>query len=311
MLSGGGVAFGPKPRDFATGLQKKVYDLAWRTALSYRFRKGELVIVDNALEIESPSTTHLRHIFEKHRWGQQNGRSILVTLEERPLLARALAEEPKAGWTLPWNEVDVKDMLSLGRIVIERQALHNILISHQDDLVRSRFPPKLEHHCPPTELEQILGWSEFRDLELASKEELESLRPELLEQLAEKRIAEAEKHGQAEATRLLISAYNLKSEVAFVYSEQLARHEDLQLLNHEDAELEAKGLEKSIELNNMKATRSEYKAEALRLQNRLQKAEEWRADAETCELQAAEDQVRLDELLGVDQETEAVEEEKP
>src|SRR5947209_7237437 len=46
---GGGVAFGPHPRDFSTGLQRKVYDLAWRTALSYRYRKGELIILDNKI----------------------------------------------------------------------------------------------------------------------------------------------------------------------------------------------------------------------------------------------------------------------
>ena len=40
MLKGGGVAFGPKPRDFATGLNRRVYDLAWRIALSYRYRTG-------------------------------------------------------------------------------------------------------------------------------------------------------------------------------------------------------------------------------------------------------------------------------
>ena len=41
MLRGGGVAFGPKPRDFSTKLPRKIYDLAWRTALSYRYRRGE------------------------------------------------------------------------------------------------------------------------------------------------------------------------------------------------------------------------------------------------------------------------------
>lgn len=40
MLRGGGVAFGPKPRDMSTKLPRKIYDLAWRTALSYRYRRG-------------------------------------------------------------------------------------------------------------------------------------------------------------------------------------------------------------------------------------------------------------------------------
>src|SRR5436305_4289693 len=51
MLRGGGVAFGPHPRDFSTKLPRKIYDLAWRTALSYRYKKGELIILDNKIVI--------------------------------------------------------------------------------------------------------------------------------------------------------------------------------------------------------------------------------------------------------------------
>lgn len=45
---GGGVVFGPHPRDFATGLNRKVYDRAWRMALSHRYRRGELLVVEDA-----------------------------------------------------------------------------------------------------------------------------------------------------------------------------------------------------------------------------------------------------------------------
>src|SRR5690242_9859770 len=38
MLKGGGKSFGPHPRDFSTELPRKMYDLAWRTALSWRYR---------------------------------------------------------------------------------------------------------------------------------------------------------------------------------------------------------------------------------------------------------------------------------
>lgn len=48
LRRGGGVSHGPKPRDFSTDLNRKVYDRAWRTALSYRYRRGELVVVDGA-----------------------------------------------------------------------------------------------------------------------------------------------------------------------------------------------------------------------------------------------------------------------
>lgn len=45
MLRGGGVAFGPKPRDFATDLPRRVRELALRSALSARWLEGKLHVV--------------------------------------------------------------------------------------------------------------------------------------------------------------------------------------------------------------------------------------------------------------------------
>jgi len=141
MLRGGGVAFGPKPRDFSTKLPRKVYDLAWRTALSYRYRKGELIIVDDSLELDDYSTGYAREVFEAHQWGRPFGRSLLVTegpRNERTNLFKALAGMGEEGRALPWDDVDVKDLLELGRIVVERGALAKILEAHQTDLTKTR-----------------------------------------------------------------------------------------------------------------------------------------------------------------------------
>ena len=136
MLRGGGVAFGPKPRDFSTKLPRKIYDLAWRTALSYRFRKGELVIVDGAMRIPSPSIRYVEDMFNAHGRGSQDGRSLLVTLGKkgRKDLRDVMEQIGNHGRTLTWDEVDVKDLLEMGRVVIEKDALQNILLSHQSDL---------------------------------------------------------------------------------------------------------------------------------------------------------------------------------
>ena len=133
------MAFGPKPRDFSTKLPRKVYDLAWRTALSYRFRKGELVIVDGAMQIPSPSIKYVEDMFAAHGWGNEGGRSLLVTLgrKGRGDLRRVMEQIGNHGRTLTWEEVDVKDLLEMGRVVIEREALGNILLSHQSDLTNS------------------------------------------------------------------------------------------------------------------------------------------------------------------------------
>lgn len=52
---GGGVAFGPKPRDFAKRLNKKVARLAFRRALSDRINEGAVCVVD-AFGFETPKT---------------------------------------------------------------------------------------------------------------------------------------------------------------------------------------------------------------------------------------------------------------
>ncbi|OCL08588.1 ribosomal protein L4 [Glonium stellatum] len=141
MLRGGGVAFGPKPRDFSTKLPRKLYDLAWRTALSYRYRKGELVVIDGAMELADPSPRYAREVLRAHGWGNAQGRSLLVTEggeEEREFLFRAMEGIGEEGRVLSWEEVDVKDLLELGRIVVERGALERILEEHQSDLTKTK-----------------------------------------------------------------------------------------------------------------------------------------------------------------------------
>jgi large subunit ribosomal protein L4 len=225
MLRGGGVAFGPRPRDFATELPKKVYDLAWRTALSYRFRKGELIIVDNAMELESPSTRLLEDIFKYHKKLQGKGRNLLVTLEERPLLEYALSQMGRGEQTLTWEEVDVKNLLELSRIIIERDALHNILSSHQEDLTHTSVPPwsrNLIRRSAPADLEGIIGWSEFAKLNLTEPEALETTRPAIYESVADKRYAHAASlpATHPDRTELTVSAYNLLAEAKEMHFQQ-------------------------------------------------------------------------------------------
>lgn len=137
MLRGGGVAFGPKPRDFSTDLQRKVYDLAFRTALSVRYRRGELIVVENELNVSEELGAGLeRYVSEMIAWNGLKG-SVFVTSSEfnasQGALFRAL-EKTREGRGLWVEEVDVKDLLSLKRLVIERSALERLFSEHQYDL---------------------------------------------------------------------------------------------------------------------------------------------------------------------------------
>jgi large subunit ribosomal protein L4 len=52
---GGGVAFGPHPREYGGKVNKKVARLAFRRALSEKIRDGELKVVES-LDMEEPKT---------------------------------------------------------------------------------------------------------------------------------------------------------------------------------------------------------------------------------------------------------------
>src|SRR5512144_3330259 len=47
LWRGGGVVFGPKPRDFAKKVSRKTKQLALRKALSERLKAGDVVVVDD------------------------------------------------------------------------------------------------------------------------------------------------------------------------------------------------------------------------------------------------------------------------
>ena len=55
LWRGGGVVFGPKPRDFGKTVSRKTRQLALRKALSERLRAGDVVLVDE-LKLASPKT---------------------------------------------------------------------------------------------------------------------------------------------------------------------------------------------------------------------------------------------------------------
>src|SRR5580693_3754579 len=55
LWAGGGVVFGPKPRDFSKKVSKKTRSLALRKALSERLQAGDVIVVDD-LKLDSGKT---------------------------------------------------------------------------------------------------------------------------------------------------------------------------------------------------------------------------------------------------------------
>lgn len=112
-----------------------------------RYRRGELLVCADGVELEYDEERYARALFEWQGWGQAFGKTLIVTGDKgksRNLLkvlggngglhgeGRAMLEE----------DVDVKDLLEMGRVVIEKQALEKMLLSHQSDLTGKRYQPR-------------------------------------------------------------------------------------------------------------------------------------------------------------------------
>ena len=115
---GGGVAFGPQPRDHSHDLPKKVRRLALKTALSTKASEGKLVVLD-AAKLESGKTRDLVKRFETLGWG-----SVLlidgVELDEG--LVRAARNIPEVD-VLPQQGANVYDILRRDTLVLTRDAV--------------------------------------------------------------------------------------------------------------------------------------------------------------------------------------------
>ena len=119
MLRGGGVAFGPKPRDFATKLNRKVIEMGMRVALSARVKEHSLGIV-KSLEWPGSKTKDLETRIEELGWR----RTLLVTGQKNiPEGLRRAGGNLSSVDMMTAEDLDVYHALKWPRLVLDLQAV--------------------------------------------------------------------------------------------------------------------------------------------------------------------------------------------
>lgn len=78
VLVGGGRVFGPKPRDYRFKLNKKVKNLARRSALSYKAQEQAILVVED-FNFEAPKTKDFVNIAKNLK---VDGKKLLLLLPE-------------------------------------------------------------------------------------------------------------------------------------------------------------------------------------------------------------------------------------
>ena len=119
MLRGGGVAFGPKPRDFSTKLPRKVIQMGMRVALSARLKEQGLGVVES-LDWPGFKTKELAARVKELGWEK----TLFVTgLEDIPEgLDRSSRNLPRVEVAMA-DELTVYDIMKWPRLVLDVSAV--------------------------------------------------------------------------------------------------------------------------------------------------------------------------------------------
>ncbi|KAN0065625.1 54S ribosomal protein yml6, mitochondrial [Thecaphora frezii] len=91
LLRGGAVAHGPRPRDHSTQLPRRVRELALRSALSARWREGNLIVVPSLDWIPAPGSTNpLARLLSAKQWSD----ALVLSAPRNPAPSSRALESP-------------------------------------------------------------------------------------------------------------------------------------------------------------------------------------------------------------------------
>jgi large subunit ribosomal protein L4 len=130
LWKGGGVIFGPKPRDYSVKMNRKERRLALRTA--FQSRAEDLVVVEEfGSNLSRPKTKEL--VQAMTRWGIEPEAKVLLILGQRDENTYLSARNISNLRLISANNLNVFDILAADRLVVTQSALATIQEVYGDD----------------------------------------------------------------------------------------------------------------------------------------------------------------------------------
>jgi len=123
IFVGGGVAHGPKPRDYSKKMPRKMRRQALRSALSALAADDQIVVVDK-LELDAPKTSVMRDTLQN----LVGDNSALVLMADRNEPVERSIHNLSNARVLRASYLNIRDLLSADRLIIPQDALEVIEI---------------------------------------------------------------------------------------------------------------------------------------------------------------------------------------
>lgn len=120
LWKGGGVIFGPKPRDYSVKMNRKERRLALRTAFQSR-AEDLIVVADFAENLPRPKTKELMQAMS--RWGIEPDSKVLLIVAERNDNVYLSARNVSNLRMISANNLNIFDILAADQLVATQSAL--------------------------------------------------------------------------------------------------------------------------------------------------------------------------------------------
>jgi large subunit ribosomal protein L4 len=122
VLVGGGRVFGPRPRDYRFKLNKKLKQLARKSALSVKAADGQIIVVDN-ISLDAPKTKDFVNITKNLK---VNDKKVLFVLSDKNNNVYLSARNVPNTYLMSASDINTYALLNNNAIVITEGSLELI-----------------------------------------------------------------------------------------------------------------------------------------------------------------------------------------
>lgn len=118
LWRGGGIVFGPKPRDYSYSLPKKVKRLALISSLNSKFNDNELLVLED-VKITEPKTKQVTAVLKNLK---VDGKSLLVLDDRDEMLIRAARNIPEL-LLRDFKALNAYEIIKQHKLILTKKAL--------------------------------------------------------------------------------------------------------------------------------------------------------------------------------------------
>ncbi|MCZ2443603.1 MAG: 50S ribosomal protein L4 [Flavobacteriales bacterium] len=122
LYRGGGRVFGPEPRDYSFKLNKKLKQLARKSALSYKAKEGAITILDS-FKIDTPKTKSFESFLKNF---EANTTKSLLVLPDRNLEVYLSSRNIASANVITASELNTYEVLDANKLFILEESLTTI-----------------------------------------------------------------------------------------------------------------------------------------------------------------------------------------